>query len=68
MIRHSQSRLYLQTTKFNLCNIAKLKQGYTVAKKGGGRELTIKTLTIQFPSKLPGRDQLVYNRNTNLNL
>jgi hypothetical protein len=44
--------------QFNLCNIAKLKQDYRVAKKRGkrGRELTIK-----IPSKLPGRDQLVYN-------
>jgi hypothetical protein len=41
-----------------VCNVAKLKQDYRVAKKGGGsgrgRELTIKIL--------PGRDQLVnYN-------
>jgi hypothetical protein len=39
-------------------NIAKLKQDHRVAKKRGGRgrELTIKIL-----SKLPGRDQLVFN-------
>jgi hypothetical protein len=47
--------------QYNLCNVAKLKQDYRVAKKMGRereRELTIKIL-----SKLPGRNQLVYNTN-----
>ncbi len=34
MIRHLQ--LQPQTTQFNLCNVAKLKQDYRVAKKEVG--------------------------------
>jgi hypothetical protein len=54
-IQHNKTFTVAAATanQFNLCNEAKLKQDYRVAKMRG-RELTIK-----ISSKLPGRDQLV---------